>query len=166
MGPASGAHILARILEAIAVLACGVVLWKLRRNSAEDSAFGLAAALVLALTSVVVPMSAPYNQILLVPTILFLVRARTNFLSGSTVQRFSYHLGILLVGWQWLASLCLSVIYILSSREWAVSNWKWPLFTSLALPVWVFALILVYAHNHLAEVRQRRTQNPSIAEVN
>jgi hypothetical protein len=161
-GSSGGAHILARALESIAVIACGMVLWKLRKNPAEDFAFGLAAALVLALTAVVVPMSAPYNQILLVPAILFLVRERGQLWRGSSVQSLFYGLGVLLVGWQWLASFCLSVIYVLASRERALSGWKWPLFALLAVPVWVFALIFVYAQNHVAELRPRRMHDSSI----
>jgi Glycosyltransferase family 87 len=170
LGPAVGsggvANDLARILELIAVLACGPVLWKLRKLPAEDSKFGLAAALAIALTVFVVPMSAPYNQILLLPAILLLVRGRVEILCGSAVHRLFYAIGVLLVAWQWIASFCLSAIYILGSRAWALSAWKWPLFTSLAVPVWIFALTFVYAQNHLGELRQPRLHNSSIADVN
>jgi hypothetical protein len=166
VGSGGGAHIVARSLESVAVLACGVALWKLRKLPAEHARFGLAAALVLALTAVVAPMSAPYNQILLLPAILFLVRERAESWSGPVVKRLFYALGVLLVGWQWIASFCLSVVYVLASRAWALSGWKWPLFTSLAVPVWIFALAFVYAQNQPAQVRQRRTKNSSISEVN
>ncbi|MFZ0437191.1 MAG: glycosyltransferase family 87 protein, partial [Candidatus Sulfotelmatobacter sp.] len=63
-----------KILAAGAVLACAVFLWKLRRQRAEEVEFGGATALVMALTVLVVPMYAPYNQVLLLPAVLAVVR--------------------------------------------------------------------------------------------
>jgi len=134
----------AQVLAAIAVLACGPVLWKLRREPAAASGFGCATALALALTVLVVPMYAPYNQVLLLPAILLLVRERAAFISRLRSRRLAYFAGAFLVGWQWAASFCLTLIYCLASRDWALEGWKWPFFATFALPVWVFALIFFY----------------------
>ncbi len=83
----------AQILAGIAVLACVPVLWKLRRRAADASGFGCATALVLAVTVLVVPMYAPYNQVLLLPAILLLVRERAVFLSRSRGRRLAYLAG-------------------------------------------------------------------------
>jgi MFS family permease len=99
------------------------------------------------LTVLVIPMYAPYNQVLLLPVILLLVRERTAFVSPSRVRRWAYGVGALLVGWQWAASLGLTVIYLLVSRAWALDGWKWPFFATFALPVWVFALIFFHAQD-------------------
>jgi hypothetical protein len=54
---------------------------------------------------------------------------------------------VLLVGWQWAASLGLTVVYLLISRARALAGWQWPFFATFALPVWVFALIFFYAQD-------------------
>ncbi len=130
-----------KVLAAMAVLACAFFLWKFRTQPADAAEFGGAAALVMALTVLVVPMYAPYNQVLLLPAILLLVRERGMFLSRSRARRLAYLVGALVVAWQWAASLSLSATYLAGSRAWALERWKWPFLATFALPVWVFALI-------------------------
>ncbi len=144
LGPvASGTagHIGGQILAVIAVLACSPLLWRLRREQLDAGGFGCAIALVLALTVLVVPMYAPYNQLLLLPAILLLARQRSAFLSQSLVRRLAYLAGVLVVGWQWAASLGLTATYFLVSRAWTLNSWTWPFFATFALPVWVCGLI-------------------------
>jgi hypothetical protein len=146
LGPvASGraGHIGAQFMAAIAVLACGWLLWKLRTKQADTGGFSGGTALVQALTVVVVPMYAPYNQLLLLPAILLLVQDRRSFISRSRGLRFGYLVGIFAVSWQWIASLSLSVIYLLGSPTWALSHWQWPFFATFALPVLVFVLVFL-----------------------
>jgi hypothetical protein len=131
------------IFIAVAVLACGFYLWRLRGEPAEAGNFGLATSLVLALTVLVVPMYAPYNQVLLLPAILALVRDRTFFISRSRGVRFLYLTAGFALAWQWIASLTLSAAYLLGSRAWALSAWKVPFFATFSLPVFVFALIFL-----------------------
>jgi hypothetical protein len=154
LGSAAIARIGGQVLAAVAVLACAAILWKLRREPAETSSFATGTALVLALVVLVVPMSAPYNQLLLLPAILLLVRERASFSSRSRVRRLAYSLGVLMVGWQWTASLCLMVAYLLFSRTWALKGWQWPFYATFALPVWVFALVFFYAQERAAPVAQ------------
>jgi hypothetical protein len=130
-----------KILAIAAVIGCAFFLWKVRRKAGDAVEFGEATALVMALTVLVVPMYAPYNQVLLVPAILVLVRDRALFLTHSRIRRFAYLVGVLVVGWEWAASLNLSAIYLLGTRGWAMERWKWPFLATFALPVWVFALI-------------------------
>jgi len=143
-----------QILAAIAVLACVPVLWKLRAQAADASGFSCATALVLALTVLVVPMYAPYNQVLLLPAILLLVRERAAFLPRSRAWRLAYQVGALVVGWQWVASVGLTATYWLLSRDLAFRGWEWPFFATFALPVWVFALIFFCVKDE-----PRRVQN-------
>jgi len=145
-GAASGAmgRFIARTIAVAAILACVPVLWKFRRKPAASSGFGGAVALVLALTVLVVPMYAPYNQVLLIPAILLLIRERSAFVARSRIRRWAYVLAAMLVGWQWVASLWLSLAYLLVSRKWALDAWRWPFFATFALPVWVFALVFFY----------------------
>jgi hypothetical protein len=131
------------ILIAAAVLACGFYLWRLRGEPAAAENFGLATSLVLALTVLVVPMYAPYNQVLLLPAILVLVRDRALFTSRSGGVRFLCLTAAFALAWQWIASLSLSAAYLVGWRGWALSAWKVPFFATFSLPVFVFALIFL-----------------------
>ena len=132
-----------KILAAGAVLACAVFLWKLRRQRAEEVEFGGATALVMALTVLVVPMYAPYNQVLLLPAVLAVVRDRTFFVARSRGFRLGYGMGGFVLAWQWIASLGLSVVFLSGATAWALSGWKWPFLATFATPVLVFAMVLV-----------------------
>jgi hypothetical protein len=144
MGSGDVSRICAEILAVIAVLVCGMALWKVRKESADDGTFGRAAGLVMALTVVIVPMSSPYNQVLLLPAILVLVREREWFLGSSSIaRRMAYWVGVLVVAWQWVASLCLTGIALFVSQARAFEGWKWPFFATFAIPVIVFGLMFM-----------------------
>jgi Glycosyltransferase family 87 len=129
------------IFIAAAVFACAFFLYRLRGEPADPRNFGLAASLVLTLTVLVVPMYAPYNQVLLLPAILVLVRDRAFLTSRSRPVRFLYLAAAVELAWQWIASVCLSGAYLLGWRKWAFSAWKWPV--TFSLPILVFALIFL-----------------------
>jgi len=133
-----------KILAAGAVCACIFFLLKLRGRPADTDEFGRALALVMALTVLVVPMFAPYNQVLLLPAILVLARDRAWFTARSRALRFVYLAGAFALTWQWIASLTLSGAYLFVSREWALSGWKWPFLATFTLPVLVFILALMF----------------------
>ena len=143
-----------KILAAIAVLGCALLLWRLRREPTDAAKFTAATALVMALTVLVVPMYAPYNQVLLLPAILVLVRDRTFLVSRSRGVRFLYAAGGFALAWQWIASLGLTATYLFGSRAAALNGWKWPFFTTFALPVLVFAIMLVEVRSRTAAPSQ------------
>lgn len=135
-------HIGGEILAGIAILGCLPMLWKWRREREESPQFEWALAVVLALTVVVVPMYAPYNQVLLLPAILLLVRNRESLGLRSRALRGAYVIVGLLIGWQWIATLVLTGIYLFGFRAESLRGWSWPFFATFALPVFVFVLIL------------------------
>jgi hypothetical protein len=157
-GPIAGgdlSRVGAQILAVVATIACGPLLWKLRRGQPDTSGFSAATALALALTALVIPMFAPYNQVILLPVVLLLAREQAAFVSGSRARRWAYGVGALLLGWQWAASLGLTVVYLLVSRASALDGWQWPFFATFALPVCVFALIFSLVKD---EVRRSRAE--------
>jgi len=131
-----------QLLAVLAVVACAKLVWRWRRDAANARGFGYAIALVLALTVLIIPMYAPYNQILLLPAILMLVRTREAFALRPRLRRWAYFAGGVIVGWQWAASFLLTVMYVLGAQAKAMDRWQWPFFATFALPVWVFVLIL------------------------
>lgn len=133
----------------LAMALAAVLLWRLRHAPAGSPRFGSAVALVMATTVLVVPMYAPYNQVLLLPAILLLVRDRRRLaLSGSRGLRFVYSASLFALLWQWIASFALCITYLISPEQ-AMNGWKWPFFATFALPVLVFALTVIDAQGDL-----------------
>jgi hypothetical protein len=139
LGPLGGTA-----LAAIAVLLSAMALWKMRHGNPGAEEFAASIALVLALTVLIVPMVAPYNQVLLLPAILWLVRHRRAFGSASRVTRIAYAFGALSVLWQWVACLVLAAEWCLW-RPQALTGWKLPLYANFALPLLMFALTFILA---------------------
>jgi len=151
--------VLGRILVAGSVLASAFCLWRRRVELASSARFGGAFGLVLALTVVIVPMSALYNQVLLAPAILALVQSQSTrgriLLAVTRVShverslllilvRLAWIAGGLLLVWPWIATLGLSVASVWLTPELRQRLWLMPLYSSLMLPILVFALLLLH----------------------
>jgi hypothetical protein len=148
-----------KILEASAVFACVFFLWRLRGEFSSPRIFGRAAAVVLALTVLVAPMSSPYNQVLLLPAVLLLAREQATFLSQSSARRLAYEMGGVIVGWQWIASLGLTTVYWSISRASALDHWNWPVFATFALPIWIFVLLFFHTLTEYMQTENAQSQS-------
>ncbi len=135
--------IIGRFLEALSVFACAVCLWRVRREPASGEAFGRAFSLVLALTVVIVPMFAPYNQVLLAPAILALLRSERSAESNLPAARLAGLVTAMLLVWPWMATLGLSLAYIWLAPEWRHRLWPMPFYSNFVLPVLIFGLALL-----------------------
>ena len=135
-----------RLFELLAVVATGAICWKCRGKSEQTDWFATNVCLVLAVTVFIVPTYAPYNQVLLLPALLLLVRDGKAILGGSLAGRgLGITVGVLLA-WPWFSSTILAGLSFLLpvhviQRAWAVPGW-----TVLFVPVAVAALMLVYTH--------------------
>lgn len=130
------------MLAAAAVIAALYFLWRFRFTSFESRDFVRTAAMVMALTVLVVPMYAPYNQVMLLPVVFLLLQDRSILLSRSQSVRFLYAAACLAVCWQWIASIFLAILYVVSPGS-AMNGWKAPFFATFAIPVLIFALTVV-----------------------
>jgi hypothetical protein len=128
-------------LSVLVLIALAVVCWRTRRASAGDPAFALVSSAVLAATVVVIPMTSLYNQILLLPAVLLLVR-HARFLSNKDpLTRLLCVISGLLVAWPWLAALILSLSSMIMPADLVQKAWAAPLWTSMAIPVGVLTLL-------------------------
>lgn len=137
--------ILGRTLEAGSVIACAVCIWPVRRAPANSPEFGRALAVVLALTVLIVPMFAPYNQVLLVPAILALVRSTTSPTRILPAIRLARVIGAVLVVWPWIATLGLCAAYLWITPELRERLWPLPFYSNFLVPVFLFALVAAEA---------------------
>jgi hypothetical protein len=142
------------ILAGFSVLMTGLVLWTVRKQPASSPEFGRALALVLALTVLIVPMYAPYNQVLLLPAILSLVKERSALVVASRAARIVYAAVALALAWQWLASMGIFITWFVSPAQ-ALKMWKLPFYATFTVPVLIFTLALLSASYQQGTLRLR-----------
>ncbi len=132
-----------RILEAVSVLFCAVCIWPVRRELASSMAFGRAFALVMALTVVIVPMFAPYNQVLLAPAILALLGSESSGDPILPAVRLARRVGGCLLVWPWIATVGLSLAYLWLTPAVRQRVWPMPFYSNFLVPVFIFGLALL-----------------------
>jgi hypothetical protein len=137
-----------RILEVLSLLACATCVWRLRREPANCAGFGRSIALVLALAVVIVPMFAPYNQVLLAPAILALLISERSSEPTLPAIRLAWAVCAIFLVWPWIATLALSGAYPwltpeLRQRVYMLPLYAKPFYPSFMLPVFVFGLVLL-----------------------
>ena len=140
---------LGKILAAVAVLAVVVMGWKVRRTSHDSEAFSTMLALVLAVTLVIVPSFAPYNQVLLLPAVFLITISWKDLWSRGSLTRVACGLGLLVVGWPWLASCGLMLASRFVSPSSLQKAWTVPLYTSLGIPLVVLGLLSLCTRDRL-----------------
>jgi hypothetical protein len=133
------------MVTAILLLLVAFLAWRWRREPAGSAAFSLTLASVLAVTIVVIPTFAPYNQVLLLPGLMLLVRDWRSVTRLGKLTRLLYLLAALLVVWPWLASLYLTATSFWQAPAVVQRGWTLPLYTSLMIPFAIMALLGVYA---------------------
>ncbi len=140
LSPVGGAIAMAGLLLLLALLA-----WKGRREPAGSEAFGLVLSLSLAVTLLVIPTWSPYNQVLLLPAVLVLIRKWRVMSRLGPLPRLLYLIVSALVLWPWCATLSLSVRWFLGSSLVAQRWVALPVATVLLIPFGITALLGIYA---------------------
>jgi hypothetical protein len=152
------------ISGALCVYGCVVCLWRSRREPASNKAFGRCFALVLALTVVIVPMSALYNQVLLAPAILALVWSSS---LGETVLpsvRVARLVGAILLVWPWIATTGLSLASVWLTPALRERLWPVPFYASFVLPVFVFGLALLHTWRSAPGLNMPQMTQPAVSQ--
>jgi hypothetical protein len=97
--------------------------------------------LVLAVTVVIVPKAAPYNQIFLLPGILFVVGNWRMFWGKNRITRILLTSCGGLILWPWLTATALTIASLGLPADTVQRAWALPVWTSLAIPLTVAALL-------------------------
>ena len=138
--PVGGMIVTAGLLLALALLA-----WRLRPAPAGSPAFNLLFALVLGVTVLVIPTWAPYNQLLLLPALILLLRDWRRLARLGRLARLLSLLVAALIVWPWLATLYLSLAWYFQPASVVQRGWTLPLYTSLLIPFGIMALLAIDA---------------------
>jgi hypothetical protein len=132
-----------RALEILAVAGLLGACWKERRQAASSESFAFVASMVLATTILVLPMPAQYNQVLLIPALLFLAKERSPIWRRNILDRILLVTMAGLLLWSWVASAVLAGVSFVTP-ELAERAWAAPIWTTPQIPVAVAALMLVH----------------------
>jgi hypothetical protein len=133
-----------RALEVSALAILIGICWKERRVAANTEAFALTLSLVLAITVLVVPSYGLYNQVLLIPALLIMLRDRRTIWRRNIANRIVSMITIALIGWPWISGFALAGLSFILPRETVERAWAVPLWTALQIPLAVSALMLVH----------------------
>jgi hypothetical protein len=137
--------VVGRMLEAASGIACAICIWPMRREPATSAAFGRAFGLVLALTVLIVPMFAPYNQVLLAPAILALLQSQASREPMLPAIRIARAIGWLLLVWPWIATVGLTLAYVMLTPALRERAWTLPFYSNFMVPMFLFGLSLLNA---------------------
>ncbi|MGD0509609.1 MAG: glycosyltransferase family 87 protein [Terriglobales bacterium] len=134
------------ITRALAVAATLHVGWKNRMCAQDTVAFTLTVVLILTVTIIVIPSYALYNEVLLLPALLMLVRDYKQRATMNSMGRALLALAAILLLWQWATSIVLAGLSFVLPAPTVQAAWAVPLWTVLHLPVVVAALVLIMSY--------------------
>ena len=132
----------ALVAGAIAILFCGAVFWKIRKEGPGSHGFNVALSLAIVTTVLLLPNAGggKYNQVLLVPAVICACVSGRNKRKGVGISRVTRLLAANLLVWQWIwaVGVCFAVV-VLRHRFGRESN---PFVAGPELLVFFFPLAL------------------------
>jgi hypothetical protein len=132
-----------RLTSVALVLALIFLLWKLRRESEGTRAFHWSMAAVLATTLTIVPMFAPYNQVLLVPCVMLALREVPALWDAGRLARFFLLITAVSLAWPLVSAAALAFGSLFLAAATVQQAWRVPMITLWAIPVSLLGLVLV-----------------------
>lgn len=131
-----------RLVAASLILMVGTFAWGDRRASENSAFFQWSLCLTLATTLLVIPMFAPYNQLLLVPGLMMVIRARRRIWSGSPISRALGVIVAVAVLWPFFAAAGLVIALGFLPGPTVERAWGLPFYPVFAIPIAIFAMLL------------------------
>lgn len=120
-----------------------VFAWRNRRAGEETPAFEWLLCFTLATTLVVIPMFAPYNQLLLLPGVMMVLRVRRELWRTSRFSKFFCCLTAGSIGFPFLTAACLVIALVFLPGTTVQKAWGLPFYPSFAIPITTYGLLLV-----------------------
>ena len=117
--------------------------WKERRQPANSFSFAFILCLVLAITILVIPSSSTYNQVLLIPALLLLIKERHRIWRRSQASRALFTLLAALILWPWISGIALATLSFILPLSAFNRLWAIPVWTVTPVPVALAAVMLV-----------------------
>jgi hypothetical protein len=131
-------------LDLLVFAATMVACWRERRQGANTGSFAFMLSLVLATSILLVPTYAAYNQVLLLPALMVLVKEGRTIWQRSIANRLLFTITAGLIFWPWISSTALAGLSFVLPRETVEQAWAIPFWTVLQIPMGVTALMLAH----------------------
>jgi len=142
---------LSRILTAAATLH---VFWKNRHLAVDAPEFATIVSLALAVTVIIIPSYPLYNQVMLLPALLTLLRERQLIWSRNGLNRMLLSVVAIFLFWPWGASFVLACLSFVLPAEIVERTWAIPFWTVLPLALVVAAMVLIRSYQKSFAARQ------------
>jgi len=143
------------VVTLLSLALTGLIGWRERNTSSTSPAFARVLCLVLATTVLVAPSFAPYNQILLLPAMLILVRDGRTVWERSVAGRLVIALALFGTFWPWMTAVLLSVVSFALPAASVQQFWTVPFWTVWLIPVALAAFMLAVAYRESLAARKR-----------
>jgi hypothetical protein len=131
-----------RITAALFIAMLLVLNWRNRWANQDTSEFQWSLSFTLTTTLLVIPMFAPYNQLLLLPAIMMTVRSARDLWRKNRLSRLFCSLTALSILWQFLAAAALvSALAFLPAAP-VQKAWSLPIYPSFDIPILIHAVLL------------------------
>jgi hypothetical protein len=140
-----------RLASAALVTLLAYFMWKLRHAPLGGGDFCWMLAFVMATTLAVIPMFAPYNQLILLPGLRVIAHTIRPLWKAGRLLRFLLTLSALSVFWPWLAAAGLAVSLLFLPGTVVQRAWALPLYSNFAIPMMILALLLAAGKTVRAE---------------
>lgn len=137
--------LLGHVVSAALVLILLFQAWKLRHSETRTPDFNWLLALTMATTLAVIPMFAPYNQVLLIPVFMLIVRTIREQWRSTRLSHFFVGITAGFLFWPWVASFMLSIGLLFLPATTVQKAWLAPLLTNFLIPTATLALVLINA---------------------
>lgn len=131
-----------RITAALLIAMLLVLSWRNRRANQDTSVFQWSLSFTLTTTLLVIPMFAPYNQLLLLPAIMMTVRSAHDLWRKDRLSRLFCSLTALSILWQFLAAAALVSALAFLPAATVQKPWSLPIYPSFAIPILIYAVLL------------------------
>jgi len=132
-----------RVTSAILVGMLLMFTWRMRRADEGTPEFQWSLSFTLATTLLIIPMFAPYNQLLLVPGLMIAVRCLDALWKKSRLSRFFVAITALSVFWPFVSAAALVIALLFLPGDAVQKAWGLPFYPSFAIPITIYALLLV-----------------------
>jgi len=132
------------ILTTLSVVLAIAIAWRNRDADIRSFRFWLSLSTILAITTItILPGQAVYDDLILIPGILLLVRHRRVLLTSSPAARVLSFVGLLALLWPWIAAFALISLRPVLSRALFDSTpvFSLPIRAAASLPFAVLALL-------------------------
>ena len=117
--------------------------WRSRRQSAHCVSFAISLGFALTLAVSIVPtVTSPFNQVLLLPVVLLLIRQWNDLWRANALTRFAIVIFCGCAFLPWLLAFILTLAPSSAEQSWPLYLWLAPLSSSLALPFAAFSVLI------------------------